>query len=86
MSLKATLGNVLQEDLIIKSINSGELTVRIDIPLKTVQIVGWKETSTSQGVSKRCSLWNKAVGMTPCSTLSNQECMDEKKQKVWFHD
>ena len=29
-----------------------ELKVGIDIPLKTVKIVGWRETCTRQGVSK----------------------------------
>ena len=39
-----------EENSINTKNNSWELNVRIDIPLKTVQIVGWRETCTRQGV------------------------------------
>ena len=66
--LEATLGKGLQEN-ISDEYKSGELKVGIDIPLPTVQIVGWRETCTKQGVLKICSTRNKTVVVTLCSTF-----------------
>ena len=64
-----------------KERNSGELKAGTDIPLKTVQILGRRETCTRQGVPKRCSCV-KAVGMALwSSSQKHDECMGEKKQE-----
>ena len=53
--LKATLGIGIEEEKVLnRKNNSGELRAGIDIPLKTVQIVGLRETSTRQGQNQEC--------------------------------
>ena len=44
------------------------MKIEIDVPLKTVLIVGWRETCTRQKIPKRCSTWNKVVGVALRST------------------
>ena len=51
---KATLGiRGFKKKMIEHENNSGELDAGINIPLKTVQIVGWWETSTQINLSQR---------------------------------
>ena len=73
--LKATLWKGLNKKKILKMERTqGSLRLVSIFLFKQSIFVGWRETSARQGVLKRCSEWNKAIGVAFCSTSLQKQC------------